>query len=153
MILGVSGHRKLSNYKYVYDEAYGIISELKPDKIITGMAIGYDLICADIAVSLNIPYVAALPFAEQSKVFPYKIKGTYNFFLSRATEKIIVSDGGYEVWKYQSRNMYIVDNCDQMLFCFDGKPKSGTFNCLQYAKQKNKPMTIIDPVLKQVIKE
>lgn len=152
MILGVTGHRidKLGYnppnpiYNYVCQETEKIFKELKPDKIITGMAIGFDSYVAFIAHKLNIPFLAAVPFKNQEIKWPDKTQKTYHKLLALAAEVVIVSSGEYSVYKMQIRNQYIVDNSDIMLACFDGSP-GGTQNCINYTKFKNKEIIYINP--------
>ena len=46
--------------------------------------------------------------------------------------------------KMQKRNEYMVDNSDIVIAVWDGT-KGGTYNCVQYAKKKNKEIIQINP--------
>lgn len=153
MIIGVTGHRSIGGYNYpnptyefVYKETKKYFQANYPEKIITGMALGYDTICAIIASRLDIPFVAAVPFVGQESQWSDKQKRIYETLLSKAKEIIVVSPGNYEAKKMQIRNQWMVDNSDKMLACFDGS-KGGTYNCVQYAKLKNKIVDVINPNL------
>ena len=159
MILAGSGHRpdKLPDkatgydynnpvYKYIKTELYKIIDELKPTKIISGMALGFDTILAQTAIELSIPFIAAIPFVGQEKIWPQSSKDTYNKLLNLAAEKVIVCEGGYAAWKMQKRNEWMTDNSDELVACWDGT-NGGTKNCIDYALSMNKKIHRINPSL------
>lgn len=154
-IIAVTGHRpnKLNNeYNmdgpcslYIKNSISQIIKEEKPTKLISGMALGVDMIFAMIAIENNLPLIAAVPFVGQEKIWPQKSQKIYNDILSYAkTEKIIVCEGGYSAYKMQKRNEYMVNNCDKIIAVFDGSD-GGTGNCVKYAKTINKEIIIVDP--------
>lgn len=158
-IVSGSGHRpdKLPNkqtgyilpnptYNYICQQIEKHLLEIKPEKVISGMALGYDSYLASVAIKLNIPLVAAIPFEGQEKMWPEKSQKAYHQLLKHATEKIIVSPGGYSAYKMQVRNEYMVKECDILLVCFD-ESSGGTANCINYARSINKEIIIIDPRL------
>jgi len=72
MILSGTGHRpdKLGGYSdSAFDNLVKIaedyLKESKPDKVISGMALGWDQALAEACVNLNIPFIAAVPFKGQ----------------------------------------------------------------------------------------
>lgn len=153
MIIAFTGHRpsKLGGYKenpitiYVREELTKLLLQLKPDKCISGMALGVDQIACEICINLNIPFIAAIPCDGQDSV--WKIQATkdhYYYLLSKAEEKIVVSPGPYEINKMQLRNEYMVDRCDILVAVFDGS-SGGTSKCVKYAESKNKQIYTIDP--------
>lgn len=159
MIIGGTGHRndKLPNketgyilpnptYNYVCQNIEKILLQNKPEKVISGMALGFDFWLANIAINLNIPLVAAIPFIGQEKMWPKHSQAQFNKLLDKASGVIIVSEGGYAAYKMQTRNEYIVNNCDKLIACLIPSEKSGgTFNCVKYAKSINKDIVFIDP--------
>lgn len=154
MIISGTGHRKIYNQYYPHKvwnpicaEVVRILEELKPEKIISGGALGFDSLIMDASIVLNIPYDIAIPFAGQEKAWPYKSQERYKSYLTKAQEVVIISEGGYEPWKMQTRNHYLVDNSDVILACYDDSQKGGTDNCVAYARSKNKEIKIIDPRL------
>jgi uncharacterized phage-like protein YoqJ len=147
MILAGTGHRpdKLGGYSQdVFKRLLAVASDAlgtyKPDVVISGMALGWDQALAQAAVDHNIPFIAAVPFEGQEMVWPDTSRLTYNLLLARAQERIVVNPGPYASWKMQARNVWMVDNADQILALWDGKPGGGTWNCIQYANQQNKPV-------------
>lgn len=153
MIIAFTGHRpnKLGGYKLpnptyikVCSAIDAALQEFKPEKIISGMALGIDQWAANIAVKLNIPFIAAIPFAGQEGKWPESSQKTFHALLNKAAEQVIVSPGAYEVAKLQVRNEWMVDRCDLLIAVWDGT-KGGTGNCVEYAKSVNKDIFRIDP--------
>lgn len=159
MIISGTGHRpsKLGGYNipnpifnYICKTAEGIILKENPDKIITGMALGWDTWLARISYKLGIPFIAAVPFIGQESIWPKESQKQYNQLLKLASEVIIVSDGEYSSKKLQIRNEWMVNNSDKVLAVWDGS-NGGTGNCVNYAKSINKDIIIINPNTKDII--
>ena len=147
MIIAGTGHRpnKLGGYSDVaFDALCEIIHDWldenpRVEKIISGMALGWDMALADTAVVRGIPLVAAVPFVGQERMWPDKSKRIYQELLSGASEVVVVSEGEYAPWKMQIRNKWMVDNCDTVLATWNGTD-GGTANCVRYAQAANKPI-------------
>jgi uncharacterized phage-like protein YoqJ len=157
MIIAGSGHRpsKLGGYNlpnpiycYVCQQIEKVLLELKPEKVISGMCIGYDQYLANIAIKLKIPLLAAIPFEGQEKKWTTSYQRIYNKLLSKASEIVIVSPPGYSAEKMQIRNEFMVDRCDILLACWD-RSAGGTGNCVKYAQsvKKTEEIIFIDPRL------
>jgi uncharacterized phage-like protein YoqJ len=153
MIIAFTGHRpqKLGGFKLpnpiyinVCRQIEQTLKDLKPEKVISGMALGVDQWAAIISYRLGIPFIAAVPFIGQESVWANESKKIYNKLLSKAVEKVIVSDGEYSAQKLQIRNEWMVDHCDKLIGIWDGTP-GGTGNCIKYAKLKNKEIIFINP--------
>lgn len=153
MIASFTGHRpnKLGGYQipnptytYIIQELNNILLKLKPEKAISGMALGWDQWAAQTCIDLQIPFIAAIPFVGQEKIWPQSSIDIYNVLLQKAIEQVIVCEGGYAAWKMQKRNEWMVDRSDIVIACFDGT-NGGTANCIRYAKEKNKELIIINP--------
>jgi uncharacterized phage-like protein YoqJ len=153
MIVAFTGHRpqklggfKLPNatYLYVCKQIDQKLQELKPEKIITGMALGVDQWAANIAYQLKIPFMAAIPFVGQELAWPEQSQKIYRALLKLAESQHIVCEGGYSAHKMQIRNEFMVDRCDKLIAIWDGS-SGGTGNCVEYAKSKNREIILIDP--------
>lgn len=120
------------------------LAVLKPDKCISGMALGVDQWAALVCIKMKIPFIAAVPFVGQESIWPDKSKELYKKILEKAEQVEIVSEGGYSVGKLQVRNQWMVDNCDMLVAVFDGS-KGGTHNCVKYAEKKGKEVFLIKP--------
>ena len=153
-VLGVTGHRpnKLGGYStpnpiynFVVSETEKFLLKHKPSKIITGMCIGYDQWVAELAIKLQIPFVAAIPFIGQESLWPSAAQNHYKDLLAQAEHIEIVNKGGFASWKLHARNRWIVDHSSVVLAAYnDVSHSGGTYNCLTYAKEKNRSITIIN---------
>lgn len=157
MIVAFTGHRpdKLGGYvlpnptyKSICAKIETALKELKPEKVISGMALGIDQWAANIAFKLGIPFLAAVPFIGQDGKWPLESRRIYKILLARATETVIVSEGAYAAAKLQVRNEWMVDQLqnpdDVLIACWDGS-KGGTGNCVAYAEKQKKMIYRIVP--------
>ena len=154
MIVAFTGHRpdKLGGYKlpnptysYVCQEIEKALIQFKPDTVISGMALGVDQWAANIAHKLGIPFIAAVPFIGQEKMWPAASQSIYNKLIKLAAEVVIVSPGSYSAAKMQFRNEWMVDRCNQVIAIWDGT-KGGTGNCVAYATDTGKQIFRINPL-------
>lgn len=155
-VIGVTGHRpeKLgmsgldlpSNpiFRYVMIKTKDILDEIKPSKVITGMALGYDQWVAQACIYLGIPFVAYVPCDGQEAKWPAKAQEYYNSLLKQAESVKVLSPGPYTVKSMHIRNQAIVDNCDILVACYNSTP-GGTESCLRYAIRTDRKLWIIDP--------
>jgi len=159
-IIALTGHRpnklpnketgyKLPNPTYIHvcQQIEKTLKELKPEKVISGMALGCDMWFANIAHKLGIPFIAAVPFLGQEKAWPEQSQKTYHKLLKLACEVVIVCEGGYAPAKMQIRNEWMCNHCDILIAVWDGTP-GGTGNCVNFAKSVNKNIVFIDPRIK-----
>ena len=153
MNLAVTGHRpdKIGGYslqsllrKKVRKAISDKIKEIKPDYGLTGMALGVDQDFADICIQLGIPFVAIIPFKGQELAWPSASQEHYNFLLSKAHDKLIVTPGGYQAWKMHKRNEELVHQCHELLAVWDGS-SGGTAHCVAFAEKKGVPIHRINP--------
>jgi uncharacterized phage-like protein YoqJ len=151
MIIAGTGHRKLGGfaipnpiYNYVQKEAERLLIKLKPSLILSGFAIGFDQMLAELAIKLKIDFNAIVPFVGQEKLWPKEAQTKYHTLLKQAKEIKIVCEGGYATKKMQIRNQYLVDHCHLLLAAYDGSG-GGTNNCIEYAIKMKKEIIIIDP--------
>jgi uncharacterized phage-like protein YoqJ len=155
VIVSFTGHRpdKLGGYKlpnptyiHVCQQIDKTLSQLKPEKIISGMALGVDQWAANIAIKLGIPFVAAVPFIGQESMWPAGSQSIYNNLIKRACEIIYVCPGSYSAAKMQIRNEWMVDHSDKLIAIWNGTA-GGTGNCVKYAQGLGKEIIFINPVL------
>ncbi len=146
MILAITGHRpfpKLGGYKIpnpIYTEVIcglqKMLIELKPDKTLSGMALGVDQWAAGVCMSMNIPYNAIIPFIGQESIWPSQAQLDYQALLNGA-DKVKYLFSGKPTTKQQAgmllqqRNEWMVDHCDAVLAVWDGT-SGGTANCIKY---------------------
>jgi uncharacterized phage-like protein YoqJ len=142
MIAAATGHRpeKLGGYQThgrLVDLAVAALSKYKPEKAISGFALGWDQAFADAAIQLKIPLIAAIPFPSQPSRWPKSSQLFYQQLLEKASEIKIISPDPYSARKMQIRNEWMVNNSDFMMCLWDGSA-GGTANCINYAVSKNK---------------
>ena len=155
MILAVTGHRpnRLNNEydgigpcsDYIRKKLKEKIIQYDATKLISGMALGVDMIFAELAIEMGIPLCAAVPFYGQEKIWAESSKERWVKALDEAQEIQIVSPGGYTPWKMSVRNEWMVDNCEVLLAVWNGDKKGGTANCVKYAKKVGRTIDIISP--------
>ncbi len=108
----------------------------------TGMAMGFDMLCAESVLLLKKVYkkplklICAIPFEGQGEAFSDAWKKRYYNILSECDEVVFLSDSYYKGC-YQKRNKFMVDNSDYVMTWFDGKA-GGTKNTVDYALKHNK---------------
>lgn len=144
--LAATGHRpnKLGGYSQSAQEvlhklATNFLLESKPDKIISGMALGWDMAWARAAQRLGIPVIAAVPFAGQESIWPVESRRAYVEVLNKCADVVYVCEQGYAPWKMQIRNQWMVDNCTSLVALWNGT-EGGTANCVKYAEKMYKPI-------------
>lgn len=141
-VLAGTGHRpdKLGGYgaevsARLVDLARAALVKYQPDEVISGMALGWDTALALAAIELGIPLTAAVPFEGQERKWRPEQQEVFRAILARATTVVIVSPGGYAVWKMQVRNEWMVDRATGLLALWNGSG-GGTGNCIEYARTR-----------------
>lgn len=145
--LAITGHRlkHLGGYigdiakkkqQLLYDVIGKNLQEIKPTHIITGMALGVDQMVAKQAITLNIPFTAALPCWFQDKFWPDDTRKEYMNLLKQATEVIYVHNGSYKEGCMNKRNLWMLDRCDALLAVFNGVSNGGTAHCYNAALRR-----------------
>lgn len=140
LIVAATGHRpdKLGGYGpkaqgRVYTLAYEWLECFRPDQLISGMALGWDQACAEAALALGIPLIAAIPFEGQESRWPPASQEHYRMLRALATEVRIIAPGGYSPFVMQLRNETMVLWANLILALWDGSA-GGTCNCLANAR-------------------
>lgn len=115
---------------------------------ISGMAIGFDMICAELVLELKKQYpqiklVCAIPCKGQEKVWNAFTQKRYNNIVKRADKKVVLAEK-YTPECMLDRNRYMINNSSLCIALFDGKP-GGTAKTIEYAKQKGLNVEIIKP--------
>lgn len=144
LIASATGHRpnKLGGYgedvqKRLFYLACDFLKINSPMKVISGMALGWDMAWARAAIYLGIPVIAAVPFYGQEAMWPEESQKKYKDTLNKCKDVIYVCDKGYAAWKMQVRNEYMVDHSDIVIALWNGT-NGGTGNCVKYAEKQNK---------------
>lgn len=140
-VVAVTGHRpdKLGGY----DRAARVkltqfarrhVTAKRPTKIITGMALGWDQAVALACALDGIPFLAAIPFEGQERLWSADAQRRYRDLLDRAAEVHVITEH-QSAHSFILRNRWMVDRCDELDALWNGTP-GGTAHCVNYAIQK-----------------
>jgi len=118
------------------------------DTFITGMAIGFDMICAEIVLTLKKKYkhiklVGAIPCKGQEKPWRAVAQQRYNKILKQLNWKWIGSET-YTDECMHKRNDYMLNNSSLVIALFDGK-RGGTQSTILKAEKQGLKIKIINP--------
>jgi hypothetical protein len=164
MIVVGTGHRpeKITDRNWLLHQVAQFFLENRADKVIQGCAAGADLLFANAAYSLGIPYVAAKPWENHksrmggSSGFKRSDAQVYDLMIKHAAEVVNVT-GAIDYpgpWAYFKRNEWMVDQIEPgagvVLAAWDGS-KSGTQATVVYALDKGIPVFQIDPLNNKVV--
>lgn len=112
------------------------LKTIAPERVLTGMALGWDQVVAEACLNLSIPFLAYIPCDNQDAPWMQADKIRYQHLLGLAAEVVNVSPGHYTAWKMFKRNEALVDNCDMLLTLWDGDYSGGTGRCVMYAERQ-----------------
>jgi uncharacterized phage-like protein YoqJ len=144
MILMGTGHRAHSlgtsfppmQLKLV-EFATTVLTEMKPDRVVSGMATGWDQALARASRRVGIPYEAVIPFHGQEDRWHSTDRAAYRDLLSDADGiQVVVEDPTDFRQALMDRNEAMVDQSDGVLGVWDGRKYGGTFKCLCYAHDR-----------------
>ena len=159
MKICLTGHRpsKIYGYDLNKKEWQDLKNKLKEilvaydcDEAITGMALGCDTIFAIAVLELKhegypIDLRCAVPFKGQENKWTISDIERYKKILQQADFVDVLSEEKYSPKLLQDRNEYMVNNSDLVIAVWDGEENGGTYNCIKYAKTKNKDIIYINP--------
>lgn len=131
-------------------ELYSIIEESIKNgyKIfLSGMALGFDMICAEIVLELKKKYkdiklVAALPCKNQDCKWNSVQQKRYRYLLKKADSIRCIYDDYIGPECMLERNEYMVNASSKMIALFNGLP-GGTRKTIEYARSKGLDVIII----------
>lgn len=146
MIVSITGHRpnKLGGYKVpnaLYNSVINGLNyafdTLKPDFVITGMALGTDQWAAELCLKRGIKYIAAIPFQGQETQWPSYAQFKYENLVKKSHAAYIITPGPYAAHKMHLRNQWMVNSCDVLAAVWDGT-SGGTASCIEFAQARQK---------------
>ena len=144
--LSTTGHRtkrlfgnKWPNYAddVIKDYAKLKLQTIRPDKVLTGGAIGWDQGVARAASDLDVPFDLYIPFEGFEKYWPWIVREKFKLLKSKADNVTVVSPNGFQRRKYQIRNEAMLNNSTEVLACWDYQEHGGTYNAINYAVQND----------------
>lgn len=109
-----------------------------------GMAMGFDLLSAEVILSLKTEYkelrlIAVVPYCNQDERFSFADKRRYRSILNRADGTIILRED-YCQGCLLRRNDYMLAHSNQVIAYFDGENKGGTFYTCRNAQAESMPV-------------
>ncbi len=124
------------------------------EHFISGMAIGFDMMCAEIVLNLKKKYPhitleCALPCKNQEIKWTKNIQKKYHKILKNADKIRCVFDY-YTKDCMQERNKYMVNSSSMVIALFDGQ-SGGTKKTIEYAKRQDKEIIVISPRTNKII--
>lgn len=113
-----------------------------------GMALGFDMICAEIVLELKQKYphiklIGAIPCKNQDSPWPKSQQDRYNNLLKQLDGIRCIYDE-YVDGCMQERNRYMINNSSLVIALFNGI-NGGTKSAIDYAKKQGKEVIIIKP--------
>lgn len=114
----------------------------------TGMAMGVDLWCAELVLTLKERYpdvrlIGVIPFAGQSLRWPVKEQALYQKVQRELSYSIVLSQD-YTPDCMQRRNAFMVDNASCVLAVSCGT-KGGTANTIAYGRKRGRELILLNP--------
>lgn len=145
IVIAATGHRpdKLGGYgddvaDRLRDLAAAHIAERKPISFISGMALGWDMACAEASLGLGVPLIAAIPFKGQEKGWPPDSQKRYHAILGRAARIETIAQFP-SARAFQRRNEWMVKTATEIVALWNGT-NGGTRNCVIYANKRCVPI-------------
>lgn len=107
-------------------------------RFISGMAIGVDMLAAEVVLKLRASYpqislIAAVPFPSQPKNWPQATRDHYSSILAQVDGVHVCSQDPYSVDKMHIRDRWMVDNSSYVISVWDGNAAGGTYYTTKYA--------------------
>ena len=104
-----------------------------------GMALGFDMMAAEVVLSLkdkfpDIQLFAVVPFSGQSTRWVSSEQERYHRILAK-TDKVVTLSKDYFRGCLLRRNDYMLSHSCSVIAYYDGKPKGGTFYTVRKAKR------------------
>lgn len=114
-----------------------------------GMAIGFDMICAETVLDLKTIYkdikiIGALPCKTQEIKWSAKDRERYRNLLNRLDDVRCNYDGYIGAECMLERNRFMVDNSSLMIALFNGLA-GGTKSTIEYARKQGLEIVVIKP--------
>lgn len=118
----------------------------KTEVAIVGMALGWDQAVAEACISLDIPYVAAVPFPGQQYRWPPHAQQRWQRLIDSAQDVKIVTEerpitSNQAAAFLMQRNRWMNANCSHLQALWNGDPRSGTASCITDASKRGIPFT------------
>lgn len=147
--LNEEGARCIALKEELRKQIINLIENENVTHFISGMALGVDLMAAEIVLDLKVSYPgitleSAIPCETQAVKWTVSQRERY-YDIAAQCDKETMLQSHYTPDCMDKRNRYMVDHADFILAVWNGKP-SGTGRTVTYARGKNRTVIVIDPV-------
>jgi uncharacterized phage-like protein YoqJ len=112
------------------------LERMNPIDVVTGGALGWDQAVPIAAIRMKIMLLVALPFRGYESNWPQKSQRLLYRVMEKATVEYVTQEG-YEAWKMDARNRFMVDHADTILALWNGQ-RSGTAKTVAYAVRQRR---------------
>ena len=166
-VCAITGHRP-SRFKFKYSEDYTLCKQIKASMLevfrklhdekevgcfyVWG-ALGVDMWAAEQILRLkelpgygDIELIAALPFVGHDSKWDERSRSRMKFILRHCSKIEVIGNEDCRE-SYIKRNCYMVDQADYLVAVYDDARnlRSGTMQCVWYARKKQVPVILIHP--------
>lgn len=147
-VCAFTGHRNLEdNFDGTrLEEVITAFIEEGYTTFLSGMAVGFDLLAAEIVLKLkkifpDVKLIACVPCEGQSRYFAADKKEKYEKILQGCDEVKVLSDHYYNGCM-QARDRYMVDN-SSLLIAYKRVNEGGAYYTLKYALEQKKRICLV----------
>lgn len=151
-VVAITGHRPGSlskeqrqympeGLKFIAD---GLVDYYGAEKFLTGLALGADMIWAELAISCDIEYDVYIPFEVQEERWSSTDKKRYGNLRSGANSEKVFGQR-FSNRLYHVRNDALIKDSDLLVAVWRPSVKEGgTFSTVQKSLKKNHPTLLLD---------
>lgn len=141
----------------ISQEIERLITEEGVRHFISGMAVGTDLIAAELVLELKKKYPlitleSAIPYEEQAIKWTQAQREQYYKIAGQCDESVTLQNT-YTRDCMKKRNQYMVEHSGYVLAVWTGAPRSGTGQTVSYAGSLGRQITIINPKTLEITRE
>ena len=166
-VCAITGHRP-SRFKFKYSEDYALCKKIKANMLEVFRKLHdekevrcfcVDMWAAEQILRLkeqpgyeDIELVVALPFFGHDAKWDQRSKRRMEFILQHCSRKEVIGNEDCRE-SYVKRNCYMVDQANYLVAVYnDGRNmRSGTMQCVRYARKKQIPVILIHPDTAMVV--
>lgn len=134
-----------------------LITENGVQHFISGMALGTDLIAAELVLELKEKYPqitleSAIPYEEQAIKWTVPQRERY-YEIAEQCDDTITLQYTYTRDCMKRRNQYMVDHSEYVLAVWSGVARTGTGQTVRYARSWGRQITVVNPNTLEITRE
>jgi uncharacterized phage-like protein YoqJ len=118
-------------------------------KFYNGMALGTDLLSAQILIQRKIPFIAVIPCPDQTELWLKHQQQLYEEIRKKAKSEIILYPK-YTQGVMQGRDKWMINHSDILLSVYDGRLSGGTKLTVEMALSAHKLVINYNPIIEQI---